>query len=154
MNPNIYEEYRVRLEELSARLEHDLSLLIADVQLPAGGTGTGELSNVPWHLADMASDEFQQELNATLLENQEYLMGEVRAAQERLGNGQFGKCEHCSESIAEARLNAMPYARYCIECADNADTEPVANIDRGRPKRPGRSLDGPMRSMSPDRHGR
>lgn len=154
MNPNVYEEYRVRLERLASRLEHDLEALIADVQQPSGGTATGELSNVPWHLADMGSGEFQQELNATLYQNQEYLMNEIRAAQNRLDSGDYGRCESCHESIADERLKAIPYTRYCVGCADESDAEPVANVNAGRQLNPTESLDGPMRELSPDRHGR
>ena len=39
------------------------------------------------------------------------------AALERLRLGKFGTCEDCQQPIGKARLQAMPYARFCIDCA-------------------------------------
>ena len=35
---------------------------------------------------------------------------------QKLEDGNFGDCERCGEAIAEKRLEALPFARYCIEC--------------------------------------
>jgi DnaK suppressor protein len=42
---------------------------------------------------------------------------DVERALAKLDGGTFGVCESCHREIAEARLEAMPAARYCIECA-------------------------------------
>jgi DnaK suppressor protein len=44
-------------------------------------------------------------------------LGEVDAALERLQVGSYGTCEACGKPIGEARLEAMPAARFCIVCA-------------------------------------
>ena len=41
----------------------------------------------------------------------------IDAALERIEDGTYGECTHCGEQIAEARLQAIPYAALCIECA-------------------------------------
>jgi DnaK suppressor protein len=38
------------------------------------------------------------------------------SALQRIDEGSFGTCERCSEPIAEKRLEALPFARYCIDC--------------------------------------
>jgi len=40
----------------------------------------------------------------------------VGSALQKLEEGNFGDCERCGEAIAEKRLEALPFARYCIEC--------------------------------------
>jgi RNA polymerase-binding transcription factor DksA len=42
---------------------------------------------------------------------------DVNTALAKLDEGTYGKCEECGEEIAEARLEAMPAARYCINHA-------------------------------------
>ncbi len=44
---------------------------------------------------------------------------DVEHALEKLGGESFGICENCGKPIAEARLEAMPAARLCIDCASN-----------------------------------
>ena len=43
--------------------------------------------------------------------------GDAEAALARLADGTFGRCERCSARIGEARLEARPTARLCIDCA-------------------------------------
>jgi DnaK suppressor protein len=44
----------------------------------------------------------------------------VEEALDRLDAGDFGICLACDEPIAEKRLRALPWARYCVKCEDNA----------------------------------
>jgi RNA polymerase-binding transcription factor DksA len=44
-------------------------------------------------------------------------LGDVERALAKLDNGTYGVCEHCGEPISEARLEAVPAARWCISCA-------------------------------------
>ena len=43
---------------------------------------------------------------------------EVKQALERLDAGTYGECDKCGEPISAARLEALPAAQYCINCAD------------------------------------
>jgi DnaK suppressor protein len=45
------------------------------------------------------------------------------AIQKLEDGGGFGECERCGEEIAEKRLEALPFARYCIECQRAAEEE-------------------------------
>jgi DnaK suppressor protein len=40
----------------------------------------------------------------------------VISALQKIDDGSFGSCERCGEDIAEKRLEALPFARYCIDC--------------------------------------
>jgi RNA polymerase-binding transcription factor DksA len=87
---------------------------------PSGGQGAGDLSNAPTHLGDMGTEEFLQDINATLLENEEYLVNEAREALQRIDAGTFGICEECGRQIPSERLDALPYARFCTSCSEAA----------------------------------
>ncbi|MEQ8312588.1 MAG: TraR/DksA family transcriptional regulator [Gammaproteobacteria bacterium] len=43
-------------------------------------------------------------------------IGLINSALERIDNGEFGFCQQCGENIGQARLEAIPYAQYCIRC--------------------------------------
>jgi len=136
MNHLNAEHYRKRLEDLSSRLQEDTAAMAEQTLRPSGGQGDGELSNAPMHLADMGTEEYLHDLNATLLENQEYLASEAKAALVRLDEGRFGDCEECGETIPKARLEALPYARYCVNCAAVHSNGRRPNINTGRPNSP------------------
>ncbi len=137
MNKRKLEAYRKQLLALSARLGGDITSLEDQARTPTGGQATGNLSNAPIHLGDMGTEVYLQELNATLLENEEYLRGEVIAALERVDNGAYGDCESCGQKIPEERLDLLPYARYCTPCAEKLQSGKDINLNEGRPRDPG-----------------
>lgn len=140
-------QFRRRLESLRSRVLEDRSALVEQVQSGIGRET--ELSNAPFHLADSGSEEFQQGLNALLLGSEANLVAEVAAAIERLDDGAFGRCEECDCEIADERLEALPFTRYCIEHADRADADSL-NVNHGRPRSP-KELLSPFGEMEEDR---
>jgi len=46
------------------------------------------------------------------------LLREVEAALQRIENGTYGICQECEEEISVKRLNAVPWARYCVKCQE------------------------------------
>jgi RNA polymerase-binding transcription factor DksA len=100
------------------------------------GQGIGELSQAPLHLADMGTEEYLYDLNTTLLENEENIANEVLEALQRIENGTFGQCENCGTAIVRERLDAVPYARHCVPCAESVGGDSRVNFNVGRPKSP------------------
>jgi len=76
---------------------------------------SGDLSSIPVHMADLGTDNYQQELAAGLVDGQRQLLYEIDQALERIEQGRYGICEGTGKPISLARLEAMPWARYCIE---------------------------------------
>jgi RNA polymerase-binding protein DksA len=68
------------------------------------------------HLADSATATLNREIDYSLEESSEHMLGAVNDALERIDNGTFGKCVRCGTQIAEERLEALPYATRCIDC--------------------------------------
>jgi RNA polymerase-binding transcription factor DksA len=148
MNTKQKERFQDLLAEMSVRLRGDVDSLTEQSQNPSGGHGAGEITNVPHHLGDMGTDEYLQGLNNTLLENEEYVAEEVHSALDRLEDGTFGICEACGEQISEERLEAIPYARYCVTCAERLDPIFIANYNSGRPASPRDTLSYDRRAAS------
>ncbi len=76
-----------------------------------------ELSSMPFHMADMGSDNFEQEFALGLMDSERKILTEIDAALGRIEEGTFGICEGNGEPIPKVRLNAIPWARYCVVCA-------------------------------------
>ena len=111
------DSYRDLLVSLRSRLNGDVTHLSDEALRSTGGEASGSLSNAPLHMADLGTDNFEQEFTLNLLQNEEQLLEEIAAALDRINQGKFGLCEECQTGIPKARLQAVPYARYCVDCA-------------------------------------
>ncbi len=111
------ETYRQNLLTLRSRLDGDVSHLTDEALRRTGGEASGSLSNMPIHMADLGTDNFEQEFTLSLLQNEEQVLQEIAAALERIRQATFGRCEECQGEIPRIRLNALPYTRYCVDCA-------------------------------------
>jgi RNA polymerase-binding protein DksA len=109
--------YRASLLALRDRHNGDVSHLADEALRRTGGGAAGNLSNMPIHMADLGTDNFEQEFTLSLLQNEEQLLEEIAAALERMKQGTYGLCEDCQQSIPKPRLQAVPYTRYCVDCA-------------------------------------
>lgn len=81
------------------------------------GAGASEHSSMPIHMADLGSDNWEQELNLGLLASEQETVREIDNALRRIQDGTFGVCLATQKPIGLARLRAKPWARYCIEYA-------------------------------------
>ncbi|MHA1524968.1 MAG: TraR/DksA family transcriptional regulator [Alphaproteobacteria bacterium] len=86
---------------------------------------SGDLSAFPFHMADVGTDNFNHDFTLGLIENEELELHEIDEALKRLQDGTYGICEACQKSIRRARLRALPYARFCIECKREQESEPA-----------------------------
>lgn len=94
----------VRREALRKALDGDLSLLQS-------------LSQDGGDVMDAAMDTAQDEISSQLVEVESRELSQIEDALGRLKEGHYGDCEHCNKPIPLARLQAVPYATMCIECA-------------------------------------
>jgi len=78
---------------------------------------TGDLSSMPIHMADIGTDNYEQEFALGLMDGERKLLREIDQALERINNGTYGICTETGQPIAKARLEAQPWARYCIDYA-------------------------------------
>ena len=75
----------------------------------------GELSSYDQHQADVGTETFEREKDLSILEQVEAELADVEHALRRLDDGTYGTCEACGRPIDEARLDAMPAARLCLD---------------------------------------
>ena len=93
--------------------------IIGDVQgLEAARSGSaGELSHMPLHMADVGSDSYEQEFMLGLMQSERLLVVEIDEALQRIVDGTYGVCIEMGIPIGRPRLEAKPWAKYCIEVA-------------------------------------
>lgn len=101
------EVLRTFLEDERVRLEAVLE------QAEAEGSGNLGYGN---HMADDATEAFEQAKDLALRQHTEQLLAQVTDALDRFRQGTYGLCEHCGAEIDPARLEALPYARTCLHC--------------------------------------
>jgi RNA polymerase-binding transcription factor DksA len=78
--------------------------------------GDSELSTLPLHMADLGTDNFEQDITLGLMESESDELQEVNEALARIKDGSFGLCEGCKKPVPKARLRAIPYTRLCVDC--------------------------------------
>ena len=69
------------------------------------------------HIGDVATAMHDREVDYTLTDNETQLLGAIDAALRRIDNGTYGVCTNCGKPISEERLEALPWASLCIDCA-------------------------------------
>ena len=117
LKPGDLESFRDALLGLRARLRGDVDQMTDEALGRGQPESSGNLSNAPLHMADVGTENYDQEFTLSLIENDQETLDQVHDALGRISAGTFGRCEECNEPIARPRLQALPYARHCIGCA-------------------------------------
>lgn len=78
---------------------------------------SGDLSSMPIHMADIGTDNYEQEFSLNLLDSERKMLRDVIEALQKIDEGTYGICEVTGRGISKDRLEARPWARFCIEYA-------------------------------------
>ncbi|MBA2427339.1 MAG: TraR/DksA C4-type zinc finger protein [Actinobacteria bacterium] len=108
------QQVRKRLLDERTRLEGARAGLLDEDLQESEESATGELASTDQH-ADIASETVERETGNSILEQVEGELTDVDRALVRLDDGSYGFCEACGKPIGEARLEAVPTARFCVE---------------------------------------
>lgn len=124
---------RTRKSKLTAKelasfrelLIEKLKEIIGDVQhIESGALKTsrqdsaGDLSSMPIHMADIGSDNYEQEFSLGLMDSERKIVQEIHEAIKRIEEGTYGICEGTGEPIPKIRLKGIPWTRYCVKFAE------------------------------------
>jgi DnaK suppressor protein len=113
--------YKERLLALRARLRGDVSAMANSALRKTRLESSGDLSSMPIHMAELGSDNFEQEFTLSLMETEEGTLEAIEAALERIEECEYGSCADCGSTIPKTRLNAIPYTSLCIKCAEASE---------------------------------
>ena len=138
---------RHRLLELKDSLVDSMNGMAEDT-LRARAEGS-EASAFGMHQADAGSDAYDRDFALSLLSKEQDALFEIDEALKRLDNGTYGTCEASGKPIPQARLEALPFARFTIEC----QAEYERDVGPGGGRRPVRSLFGLMGDEDEEEEG-
>ena len=110
--------FRERLLAMRARLRGDVTAMAESALRKTRVNAAGDTSSMPIHMAELGSDNFEQEFTLSLMATEEDTLEAIESALERIEDSEFGKCVECTGAIPKARLNAIPYTPLCIKCAE------------------------------------
>ncbi|MHC4138461.1 MAG: TraR/DksA family transcriptional regulator [Planctomycetota bacterium] len=116
-------QYKRILLDLRKKLVGNVTFMEDEALGKSRQDASGDLSNVPIHMADVGTDNYDRDLTIGLIQNGEEELKAIDNALERIGNKTYGSCEECGAKITKARLSALPYVSSCIECQRREEEE-------------------------------
>ncbi|MCZ6508632.1 MAG: TraR/DksA family transcriptional regulator [Acidobacteria bacterium] len=99
----------IKRQQIVDLYEHDL-----EVGQSSGSDGADDL-------VDRANNAYNREFMLALSGSERDMLREIDEALDRLEAGLHGICEPCGSQIPPARLKAVPWARYCIDCQERVE---------------------------------
>ena len=121
-------KFRALLLELRDHLIDGVNFLASDNLKRSHRDASGELSGYSLHMADAGTDTFDREFALSLVSNEQEALYEIEEALKRLDQNTYGLCGMCERPIMKARLEAVPFARLCVNCQsaiEKTDRRPV-----------------------------
>lgn len=112
---------QTKMEEMKGKLIEEKIKLEADLDKIAIQTEEGykaKVEDLGREEDDNAEEMEEKEANQGLIQVLSKNLSDVDKALEKFEGGTYGKCEHCSENIPEARLDAYPAAKSCVKCSE------------------------------------
>jgi DnaK suppressor protein len=116
--------YKEQLLALRARLRGDVNQMADTALKQSRSEASGDLSRMPIHMADIGSDNFEQEFTLSLIESDGSTLAMIETSLERIEEGTYGQCDDCGAKIPKTRLHAIPYATLCVHCAEKQERQP------------------------------
>lgn len=117
LTPEEIEHYRGLLTQKRQEIIGDVNHIEDEALKKSRLDASGDLSSMPIHMADIGTDNYEQEFALNLLDSERKILNEIDQALQKIEEGVFGICEVTGRGISKARLEARPWARYCIEYA-------------------------------------
>jgi RNA polymerase-binding transcription factor DksA len=82
-----------------------------------------EASAFGMHQADAGSDAYDRDFALSLLSQEQDALYEIDEALKRIELGTYGICELCNKPILHARLEAIPFARFTVDCQSQLEKQ-------------------------------
>ena len=113
--------YKELLLGMRARLRGDVTAMANAALSKNRMEANGDLSSMPIHMADIGSDNYEQEFTLSMMETEETTLDAIESALERIEDRSYGACEDCTKPIPKTRLKAIPYTTLCVNCASERE---------------------------------
>jgi RNA polymerase-binding transcription factor DksA len=112
------ERYRELLVEKLKEILGNVDHIESEALKKSRQDSSGDLSSMPIHMADIGSDNYEQEFALGLMDSERKIVQEIYEALKRIQNKTYGICEGTGEPIPKPRLDGIPWTRYCVKYAE------------------------------------
>ena len=119
MNKREAKKFEKLLLAERSHLTEGIRKIEEDTLYEAARDGGGDLSSY----AEAGTDNFERETALNIASTESEQLSNVTEALLRIKDGTYGDCEGCGEKVGLKRLEAIPSARYCIECQSKLERE-------------------------------
>lgn len=109
------ERFRLVLLEKRRELLGDVSHMEDEALRRTRSDAAGDLSMMPIHMADIGTDNYEQEFTIGLIAGERDTLKEIDAALARIEDRTYGVCLATHKPISKERLSIKPWASYCVE---------------------------------------
>ena len=114
-------EFKKILLKRKEEILDDIKHISDDTLKKSQKEASGDISGYTYHMADVATDNYDREFSLGLASNERKMIYELDDAIKKTQEGSFGICEDCKNLIAKNRLKAVPSARLCVKCQEKRE---------------------------------
>lgn len=108
---------RKKLKDYEKKLKTKRKEILSTI-LSSKSSGDESISEMVQDVADKASTSYSRELLYGLSDTERKIFLLIEEALDRIKKGKFGICVYCQQKIQQKRIDAVPWARHCIECQE------------------------------------
>lgn len=109
-------KYKVLLLKEREKIGGGITHITEEALKTSQRDAAGDLSGYSFHMADMASDNYEREFSLGRASDEQDLLYVIDEALKRIKDGTYGSCIECHKAISKKRLGAVPHAELCIDC--------------------------------------
>jgi DnaK suppressor protein len=113
MSKEVYDALR---ERLTQQRQEILNMYKQDIR-----AGQESADDGTEDIVDRANNSYNRELMFSLSDSERLLLLQIEEALSRMEMGTYGRCTNCGNTIHPLRLEAVPWARFCIDCQELAE---------------------------------
>lgn len=113
--------YYQKLKEMEREIEDSLKGEPEEGEKGSLRDKMGELSSYDNHPGDLGAESFERTKDISLHEKRLMDLKRIKRAIAKIEEGGYGVCEGCGEDIDPSRLKVLPFAEYCITCAEKIE---------------------------------
>jgi DnaK suppressor protein len=110
------DRYRALRERLQNQRDEILNMYKQDLR-----AGQESADDGTEDIVDRANNAYNRELMFSLSDNERATLLQIENALARMDEGTYGRCSNCGQTINIQRLEAVPWARFCIDCQELAE---------------------------------
>lgn len=114
-------EFKMVILKRKAETMENIDHISEDTLKKSQKDASGDISGYTYHMADVATDNYDREFSLGLAANERQSILELDDALKKIQDGTFGMCEDCKSLISKTRLKALPYARLCLKCQEKKE---------------------------------